>query len=104
MTDTGILEILSAAFGGVSKILLGKKYPQVIRELRMLVDDLLGPIFVKYSDTLHSVKNLREILESIATQSRTSKLWIECLMIPVFVMMTCSCRKRFGLLSAFCYC
>ncbi len=31
MADTGIVEILSAAFGGVSKILSGKKFPQNVR-------------------------------------------------------------------------
>lgn len=41
MADTGIVEILSSAFGGVLKMLTGKKFPKNVRTLRMLVEDLL---------------------------------------------------------------
>ena len=41
MADTGIVEILSVAFGGVLKMLSGKKFPQNVRALRMLVEELL---------------------------------------------------------------
>ena len=37
MIDTGLEPIISVAFGGVSKMLTGKKFPQNIRALRMVV-------------------------------------------------------------------
>lgn len=41
MADTGLYEILSHVFGGVKKMLLGKKFPQNFRALRMLVEVIL---------------------------------------------------------------
>ena len=38
MAGTGMKEILEKTFGGVPKMLLGKKYPQNLRALRMLVE------------------------------------------------------------------
>ena len=54
MADTGIVEILSVAFGGVLKMLSGKKFPQNVRALRMLVEELLRPLFGKNS--FHNMK------------------------------------------------
>ena len=42
MADIGIVEILSVAFGGVQKMLSGKKFPQNVRALMMLVEELLA--------------------------------------------------------------
>ena len=56
MADTGIVEILSVAFGGVLKMLSGKKFPQNVRALRMLVEELLPPLFGKNS--FHSMDDL----------------------------------------------
>ena len=41
MIDTGLEPIMSVAFGGVSKMLTGKKIPQNIRALRIVVQELL---------------------------------------------------------------
>ena len=41
MIDTGLEPIMSVAFGVVSKMLTGKKIPQNIRALRMVVQELL---------------------------------------------------------------
>ena len=41
MSDTGLETILQAAFGGVSIMLFGKKFPQNIRALRLLTEELL---------------------------------------------------------------
>ena len=38
MAGSGIVEVLSEAFGGVLKMLTGKKYPDNVRALRMLVE------------------------------------------------------------------
>lgn len=53
----------------------------------MVTEELLHPIFVTHSDTLHTMDDLKQ-LETIASQNRTCKLWIECLIFPVFTMMT----------------
>ena len=45
MAGSGIVEVLSEAFGGVLKILTGKKYPENVRALRMLVEEILRPLF-----------------------------------------------------------
>ena len=42
MADIGIVEILSVAFGGVQKMLSDKKFPQNVRALMMLVEELLA--------------------------------------------------------------
>ena len=41
MTDSGLEEVLTAAFGGVSHMLRGKKFPQNIRALRMVAEEFL---------------------------------------------------------------
>ena len=48
MAESGIVEILSAAFDGV-KMLTGKKFPHNIRALRMLVEELLKPVLTSIS-------------------------------------------------------
>ena len=44
MTETGIVEI----FGGVLKMLSNKNYPRNLRALRVLVEQLLRPLFWKH--------------------------------------------------------
>ena len=39
MGDIGIAEVLSVAFGGVLKMLAGRKFPENVRALRMLVEE-----------------------------------------------------------------
>ena len=64
MADTGIVEILSVAFGGVLKMLSGKKFPQNVRALRMLVEELLRPLFGKNS--FHNMDDLIQELDAIS--------------------------------------
>ena len=78
LVRTGIQEILTTAFVGALKMLTGKKYQQNVRAFRMLVEELLRPIFAK-----HHPEAL-EALDDIAAQSRTSKLWVYCLIKSVF--------------------
>ena len=85
MAETGIVEILSVAFGGVLKMLSGMKYPQNVRAFRMLVEELLRPVFVKHH--LECMSGLLQALDNTASQSRTTKLWVDCLIKPVFVIL-----------------
>ena len=43
MIDSGLTEILKHAFGGVEKMLSGKKYLQKVRAFRLLNEELLRP-------------------------------------------------------------
>ena len=67
MADTGIVEILSVAFGGVLKMLSGKKFPQNVRALRMLVEELVWPLFGKNS--FHNMDDLLQELDAISVKS-----------------------------------
>ena len=44
MADTGLSDIMSSVFGGVSKMLTGKKFPQNVRALRMVAEEALRGI------------------------------------------------------------
>ena len=85
MAGTGIQEILNTEFGGVLKMLTGNKYPPNARSFRMLVEELLRPIFAKHHP--ECLDDLQEALDAIAAQSRTSKFWVDCLIKPVFTII-----------------
>ena len=68
MADTGIGEILSVAFGGVLKMFSGKKFPQNVRAQRMLVEELLRPLFEKNS--CHNMVDLLEEVEAISVKRK----------------------------------
>ena len=44
MADTSLSDIMSSVFGGVSKMLTGKKFPQNVRALRMVTEEALRRI------------------------------------------------------------
>ena len=46
---------------------------------------LLRPVFQEY--TLTCMVDLQQILEEMASRSRTSKLWIDCVIKPVLLML-----------------
>ena len=83
MSNTGLTEIMQTTFGGVPKMLSGEKFPQNVRALRMVVEELLRYI-VTGTDTYDQ---LVAILDDKASQSRTAKLWVDNLMKPVLLMM-----------------
>ena len=82
MADNGIVEILSVAFGGVLKMLSGKKFPQNVRALMMLVEEILRPLFVRNS--LHNMDDLPEEVDAISVESKTSQRWVDSLIKPIF--------------------
>lgn len=85
MAGSGIVEVLSEAFAGVSKMLTGKKYPDNVRALRMLVEELLRPFFM--TQNMLCMDELQHALNDAASCSRTAKLWVNCLIMPVFTIM-----------------
>ncbi len=85
MAESGLAEILSVAFSGVRKMLTGRKYPQNVRALRLLVEKILRSVFDE--NDMESMEYIHRVLEAISEKSRTAKLWIDCLILPVFTML-----------------
>ena len=84
MANTGLEELLQAAFGSVPTMLSGKYFPQNVRALRMVVEVVLHDLLV---DTCNSYEDLMNLLEERALRSRTAKMWLQNLLKPVFIMM-----------------
>ena len=70
MGNRGLEEVLKAAFGGVTRMLTGKNFPQNTGALRMVAQEWLQPIISR----AESQKDLMSILEKGSTKSRTAKV------------------------------
>ena len=92
MSNSGLEDILSVAFGGVEKMLSGKKFPQNFRALRMIVELLLGQRIIN----IISGKDMEKLLNELRTGSKTSKLWVDCLIKPVLLTMLYVRAEREG--------
>ena len=85
MAGTGMKEILEKAFDGVPKMLTGKKYPQNLRALRMLMEEVLKPLFKDGKITSHN--QLMNVLEEKRNSSLTTKLWVDVLIKPLLCLL-----------------
>lgn len=95
MAGSGLEDLLKLAFAGVPKLLSSKKFPQNIKAMRILTEELLRPML--FSQDLQSMKELSECMESKAKQSNTYRMiWIECFLKPVFTMMQFVRAEREG--------
>jgi len=94
MAKSRFAEILGAVFGGVGKMLTGKKFPMNIRDMRMVTEEL--PRHVIENNLLDCYKSLMSVLEDLASKSRTTKMWVDALLKPVFVMMLYVRAEREG--------
>lgn len=74
MAGTGLKELLESTFGSVDKMLKGIMYPQNIRALRFVVEELLRPILPE----TNSYK--------MAKKSYTANVWVDVLIKPVFII------------------
>ena len=90
--DSGLEEVMKAAFGGVAHMLVGEKFPQNLRALRLVTEEVLRPTIGQ----LNTPDELMNCLEEKATQSSTAKLWVENLVKPVFIMMIFVRAEREG--------
>ena len=79
--DIGIVEILSVAFGCVLKMLSGKKFPQNVRALRMI----LRPLFGK--NIFHNMDDMLQEVGAISVESKTSQRWVDSLIKPIFAIL-----------------
>ena len=94
MAESGLSDILEGTFAGVPKMLLGKKFPQNVRALRLVAEELLRKVMI-YND-INCVEDLQSVLENLAMRSKTSKLWVDGLIKPVFIMMRFIRAEREG--------
>ena len=83
MMDSGLSEILRSTFGGVEKMLLGKKYPHNVRAFRLLAEEILR----KHIREIDSFEELETWMADLSTKSKTAKLWLDCFIRPVLIMM-----------------
>ena len=95
MAGSGMADILGVAFGGVGKMLTGKEYPDNVRALRMLTEEILRPIFDEHPDVSNNGE-LLAVLTDHAEHSRTAKLWFTCLIKPVLNIMQYIRAEREG--------
>ena len=75
-------------------MLSGKKYPQNVRALRLVVEELLHPLFG--NNDFQTIDELREFLDAGCLRSRTTKSWVDCLIKPVLICMTFVQAEREG--------
>lgn len=92
MSGSGLEDVLSGTFAGVPKMLTGKKYPQNVRALRLVVE-LLRPLVTNGMETLLELVNL---LDRDIQESKTKRLWVECLIHPVLTLMAFVRAEREG--------
>ena len=91
MADTGLSDVMECAFGGVSHMLTGKRFPQNFRALRMVAEELLRSMILEAVATNY----VMSILQNRADKSQTSKLWVDMLIKPVILMMMfCRAEKE----------
>jgi hypothetical protein len=65
-----------------------KNYQQNDCALRMVVEELIRRVFKEHVDINNNMTHLLQIIDAFAEQSRTAKLWVDCLIKPVFTMMS----------------
>ncbi|KAG0714324.1 hypothetical protein GWK47_014367 [Chionoecetes opilio] len=94
MAESGLAEVMSAVFGGVPKMLSGKKFPQHVRALRLVVEEVLRSIIEQTPITRKH--DLMSILEELTSRSKTTKIWVDILIKPVFIMMMFIRAEREG--------
>lgn len=94
MAETGLVELMTPVFGGVFKMLSGKKFPQNVRALRLVTEEILRDIVAVHD--FKSTEELVQVLDEIAKQSKTAKLWVDVFIKPVLLMMNFIRAEREG--------
>ena len=94
MTETGLSEILKSVFGGVEKMLTGKKFPMNMRAMRMVAEELLRDVIGR--SQLNNHHDFMIVLEELASKSRTSKMWVDVFIKPVLIMILYVRAEREG--------
>ena len=63
-------EIMSAGFSGLEKMLKGKKFPQNLRPLRIIVEESLRMLHQRNKPSAHA--KMVELLDAEALKSKTA--------------------------------
>ena len=92
MAESGLYKLLDSTFAYVQKMMTGKKFPQNMRALRIVAEELLRPILTV--GTVNDMHGLKSILSDISSRSKTSHLWIDCVIKTVFKTMMYICAER----------
>jgi len=82
---------LKSSFVGVPKLLSRKKFPQNVRALRMVTEEVLRPVLI-----IKGCTDLTKYLDLKCQQSNTTKLWVDCLIKPVLITMKFVWAERKG--------
>ena len=67
MTDSGLKEMLSTALCSVEKMLQDKKFPQNIRALRLLTEELLCPVLETVDSAIHDMDEMGVVLDRLSS-------------------------------------
>ena len=94
MAGSGLEEILKSAFAGVQKMLTRKKFPEYVKALCIQMEKMLRP-FLRNQD-IETMGQLKRYLELKATQNRTTKMWVECFINPLIIIMQFVRAEREG--------
>lgn len=80
------------------KFSLKEKFPQNVRALRIDVEQLLRPMLVssELNEDLHNMIDVVKLIETSGERSKITKLWVEYLIKPVFIMMMFVRAEREG--------
>ena len=100
MKNSGLDRLMKAAFGGVEKMLIGKKFPLNVRALRIVVIELLRNIIK--ADTTQG--DMISTFQTLSKKSILAKHWIDNLIYPVFLMMMYVRAEREGEFGLHLYC
>ena len=73
-------------------MLIGKYFPQNIRALRMLLEEVIGATL----ENIHSVEELTVRLTKVAANSHTAKLWIDGFVGPMLIIFLYIRAEREG--------
>ena len=94
MEEGGLVKVMNAGFSGVAKMLNGKKFPQNVRALRIIAEELLRKIIQDIKVT--SYDELMLHLDDVSGNSRTEKLCVNIVIKSVFIMMLYIRAEREG--------
>lgn len=92
MKNSGLDRLLKTTFGGVDKMLIGKKFPQNVRALRIIVIEMLRPLISQ--DTTES--DFTATMEELCKKSVLAEHWINNLVRPVLLVMMYIQAERNG--------
>ena len=93
MKNSGLDRLMKAAFGGVEKMLIGKKFPQNVRALRIIVIELLRPLI---GPDVVTECELNATMEELSAKSILAEHWIKNLIHPVILAMMFIQAERNG--------